>query len=76
MESRVKGEDEEEMTKDGSLDKTGGGEFSIGKVAGVSNLEGAVTKVVLEIVEKVALDIDLVNVVDKCRDVECVVGVL
>ena len=42
----------------------------------MSNLEGAVTKVVLEIVKKVALDIDFVDVVEKCRDVECVICML
>ena len=42
----------------------------------MSNLKGAVAKVVLEIVKKVALDIDFVDVGEKCRDVECVICVL
>ena len=42
----------------------------------MSDLKGAVTKVVLEIVKKVALDVDFVNVVDECGNVEGVICVL
>ena len=38
-------------------------------------MKGAVAKIVLEIVKKVALDIDFVDVVEECGNVECVVCV-
>ena len=76
MKSRVESKDKEERAKDGSLDEAGGGKFDVGKVASVSDLEGAVAKIVFEVVKEVALNVGFVNVVEKGGDVECVVGVL